>query len=102
MTEQEIVEKVIKHDEQLKVLARRVDKIDVLAESCNKMAISNEKLAMSIDSMKKTQEQLINDVQEMKMAPARDAKEIKNKLIIAALSAIVTAIIAAVLALIFK
>lgn len=94
--------KVIQHDEQIGTINRRLDKMENIAENLNKVSVSLEKLNMSVSGIVEAQKQQASDIEALKLAPGKTAKDLWITVGKEALKAIVVAIITALLVLIIK
>lgn len=95
-------EKIIEHEHKIKTLEHRVDKIDESVMQINKLCISIEKIAMVQTQMLEEQKQQRKDINLLKEQPAKDAREVKQKVLIGVITSIVSIIVGALLALIIK
>lgn len=102
MGDTEIEKKVIQHDEQIKTINYRLDKIENISENLNKVSINLEKLTIAVDGIVKVQEKQATDIENLKLAPGKTAKELWLTVGKEALKAIVVALITALLVLIIK
>lgn len=98
----EIETKVIQHDEQISTINRRLDKMENIAENLNKVSNNLEKLTMAVDGIVKVQEKQSIDIESLKLAPGKTAKDLWITIGKEALKAVVVAIITALLVLIIK
>lgn len=71
MGEQEIVAALARQEEQIKGLARRMDNLEKLTESVNKLAISVERLTAQQATTETDMETLTNQVNEMQNKPVK-------------------------------
>ena len=94
--------KVIQHDEQIKTLFNKTSKLEAVTTDINKLALSVEKLAINQSAMIEQQNELKKDVDEIKLQPAKDAHEIKQKVIIAVITFVATAVTSVLLTLLAK
>ena len=93
MEMQEIGQALVGQEEQIKGLARRMDNLEKLTESVNKLAISVERLTAQ-QSVTDTQiETLTGDVNDLKGKPAKRWDLVVTALITAIISAGITLII---------
>ncbi len=97
-----IEEKVIKHDEQIKTLFNNVNKLESITIEINKLALSIEKIAINQTSMLEQQKALRKDVDEIKDQPIKDAHEIKMTVIKCIITGVLSAIVSALAVLIIK
>ena len=102
MGDNEIEKKVIQHDEHLKSIDRRLDKVENISENLNKVSISLEKLNMSVESIVSSQKKQEEDIEMLKFQPGKTAKDMWIAVAKAAATAIIGALIGALLALIIK
>ena len=93
-------EKVIKHDEQIKTLFNNVSELRNVTGEINKLAISVEKLAINQSAMIEQQNELKKDVDEIKLQPAKDAHDNKQKFIQAIITTTVGLVVGALITLI--
>ena len=100
MTEME--QKVIQHDEQISTINRRLDKMENIAENLNKVSISLEKLNMSVSGIVEVQKKQATDIESLKLAPGKTAKDMWITIAKESLKVIVALIIGALIALIIK
>ena len=94
--------KVIQHDEQIKTLFNRVDKVEKVTTEIYKMGTNVERLTINQTVMLEQLASLKKDVDEIKNQPIKDLHEIKQKVIIGVITAIVGIIIGAFFTLILK
>ena len=93
MDMQEIGQAMVRQEEQIKGLARRMDNLEKLTESVNKLAISVERLTAqqaATDTQIKT---LTGDVNDLKEKPAKRWDLVVTALITAIISAGITLLI---------
>lgn len=97
-----IEQQVIQHGEQIKTLFedqkrqdKVIDKIDSLTSAIAKMTVIQQDM---IDEQKA----LRADVDGIKLQPAKDAHEIKQKIIIAIATCVATAVVTAIITLLIK
>lgn len=98
----EIDAKVIQHDEQIKTLFNRVNKLENVVDRIDNLAISVERLAVNQTRMLEQQTSLKKDVDEIKNQPVKDAHEIKMAVISCIITGIVSVVLGAILALVIK
>lgn len=94
--------KVIQHDEQIKTLFNRVNRLENVVDKIDNLAISIERLAVNQSRMLEQQTSLRKDVDEIKNQPIKDIHEIKQKVIIAVITSIIGIIIGSFFTLILK
>lgn len=95
-------EKVIKHDEQIKTLFNNVSKLENITTEINKLAMSIEKIAINQTAMLDQQTKLRKDVDAIKEQPAKDAHDMKMTVIKCIVTGVLSAIVGALIALIIK
>lgn len=93
---------VARHEERLDVIDKRLDKIENISENLNKVSNNLEKLTMAVDGIVKVQEKQATDIESLKMAPGKTARDLWLTIGKEALKAVVVAIITALLVLIIK
>ena len=93
MDMQEIGQAMARQEERLSALAVRMDKLEKLTESVNKLAISVERLTNQQATTESKITTLTGDVNEMKSKPGKRWDLIVTALITAAISAGVTLLI---------
>ena len=71
MDMQEIGQALVRQEEQIKGLARRMDSLEKLTESVNKLAISVERLTAQQATTETQISTLTGDVNEIKQKPAK-------------------------------
>ena len=71
MDTQDIGAALARQEEQIKGLARRMDNLEKLTESVNKLAISLERLTARESATEKQVENLVEDVESIKEKPAK-------------------------------
>ena len=91
---QEIGQAMVRQEEQIKGLARRMDNLEKLTESVNKLAISVERLTAQQATTDTQIEALTGDVSELKEKPAKRWETV--------IAAIISALIGAGIALLIK
>ena len=99
---QEIDNKVIEHEHKIKTLEHRVDRIELLNEQVNKITVSIEKMCVIQSQMIEEQKELRKDVIFLKELPAKNAREVKQKVVIAIVTGVVSTILGAIIALTIK
>lgn len=102
MGDNEIEKKVIQHDEHLKSIDRRLDKVENISENLNKVSISLEKLNLSVESIVNSQKKQAEDIEMLKLQPGNTAKNLWLKVAEIAIAVTVTAIVTALIMLIIK
>lgn len=98
----EIETKVIQHDEQIKTMKGRIDRLESIAVDINKLAVSVERLAMNQSQMLEEQKALKDDVDAIKEQPGKDAHDLKMTIIKCVATGVIGAILGAIFAIIFK
>ena len=93
METQEIGAALARQEEQIKGLARRMDNLEKLTESVNKLAISVERLTAQQAATDTQIETLTGDVNELKDKPAKRWDLVVTALITAIISAGITLLI---------
>ena len=93
METQEIVTALARQEEQIKGLARRMDNLEKLTESVNKLAISVERLTAQQAATDTQIETLTGDVNELKEKPSKRWDLVVTALITAIISAGITLLI---------
>lgn len=94
--------KVAEHEVKIKSLEKRVLKTEEIAESVHELCVSIEKLALIQENMLAEQKAQRKDIDDIKQQPAKDAREIKVKIIIAVATGIISALLGALLAVVIK
>lgn len=102
MGDTEIEKKLVQHDEQIGYINHRLDKIENISENLNKVSISLEKLNLSVTSIVDAQKKQADDIEALKLAPGKTAKDLWLTIGKTALTVAVTAIVTALLVLIIK
>ena len=97
------------HEARIKVCEKRLNKADELAKSINDLALSVKEIAMNQTAMlqdmkdekeiRKTNEQRLS---ALELQPAKDAREIRQKVIIAIITGILGAVVGALMGLLLK
>ncbi len=97
------------HEARIKVCEKRLNKLDKLAESINDLALSVKELAVNqtamLDDMKDEKEtRKANEkrITALELQPAKDAREIRQKVIIAIITGCIGAIVGAIMGLLLK
>ena len=100
---------VIEHETKIKSLEKRMVKVEDLTKNVNELAISVKELAVNqsrmLDEMKEEKqhrERVEERVATLELKPSRNAEEIKQKVIIAVITAIIGGLVGAFLTLILK
>ena len=93
MDMQEIGAALARQEEQIKGLARRMDNLEKLTESVNKLAISVERLTAQQATTDTQIETLTGDVNELKEKPSKRWDLVVTALITAIISAGITLLI---------
>ena len=94
--------KVAEHTQQIKTINYRLDKIENISDNLNKVSISLEKLNMSVSGIVEVQKKQATDIENLKLAPGKTAKDLWLTVGKEALKAIVVALITALLVLVIK
>lgn len=102
MEEKSLEAKVAQHSTEIKNINKRLDKLEPIVETTNKIALSVERMATIQEGMLEEQKAQREDINELKQQPAKDAHTIKMDLWKCIISAVLGALIAAVLTLILK
>lgn len=102
MGDTEIEKKLVQHEEQIKTINYRLDKIENISENLNKVSISLEKLNLSVSSIVDAQKKQADDIEALKLAPGKTAKDLWLTIGKTALTVVVTAVVTALLVLIIK
>lgn len=92
--------KVIQHDEQIKTLFNKTSKLENITSELTKLAMSVEKIAINQSAMLEQQNDLKKDVDEIKLQPAKDAHDTKQKVINAVITTAAGLIVGALFTLI--
>lgn len=90
---QEIGAALARQEEQIKGLARRMDNLEKLTESVNKLAISVERLTSQQATTEGEIETLTEDVSELKAKPGKRWDMVVTALISAVVGAIITLLV---------
>ena len=93
MEMQEIGQALVRQEERLTALANRMDKLEALTESVQKLALSVERLTNQQATTEKQIKTLTGDVGELKSKPAKRWELVVTGIITAAISAVVTLLI---------
>ena len=93
MDMQEIGQALVRQEEQIKGLARRMDNLEKLTESVNKLAISVERLTSQQETTETKITTLTGDVNEMKGKPAKRWDTVVAAIISALIGAGITLLI---------
>lgn len=72
MTEQEIAVQLEKHEQHIKSLEHRMDKVEQKNEVLNDLALSIQKLALGMDSMNEKQDNITERLEEIEKKPAQN------------------------------
>lgn len=98
----EMNEQIIKHEEKIKTLFNRVDRLDRVVDKINSLALSIEKMAYVQQGLIEGQNKIKDDVEKIKEQPVKDAHDTKQKIIQAIITTVVGALVGALLALVIK
>lgn len=98
----ELEKKIVEHDEKIKTLFVNQTRLERVVDKIDKLAVSIEKMAVVQTDLVEEQKSLKKDVDKIKEQPAKDAHEIKMKIITVAVTVIVTAVVTAVITLLAK
>ena len=93
---------IIKHGERIDSLTTRMDKLEVITENLNKLALAVQQIADNQSQMLDQQTILKKDVESLKKQPVDDAKYYKREIVKSVIVGIASAILGALLALIIK
>lgn len=96
----ELETKIIQHDEQIKTLFNKTSRLEAVTTDINKLAISVEKLAINQSAMIEQQNELKKDVDEIKLQPAKDAHDNRQKFIQAIITTAVGLVVGALITLV--
>ena len=77
------------HEQNIKSLKRRMEKVEATSENINKLAISVERLASSVSQIAETQSKSIKRIEAIERQPLIAAQNIKNEILKAIIAAIV-------------
>ena len=94
--------KIIQQDEEIGNINRRLDKMENIAEGLNQVNVSLEKLNMSVSGIVEVQKKQATDIESLKLAPGKTAKDLWITVGKEALKVIVVAIVTALVVLIIK
>ena len=94
--------KVAEHTQQINTINYRLDKIENISDNLNKLSINLEKLTMAVDGIVDVQKKQATDIESLKLAPGKTARDLWLTIGKEALKAIVVALITALLVLIIK
>ena len=94
MDMQEIGQALVRQEEQIKGLARRMDNLEKLTESVNKLAISVERLTAQQAAAETQIDELTDDVNELKDKPVKRWETV--------VAAVISALVGAGIALLIK
>ena len=89
MNQEEMVVKLTEHEQNIKSLKHRMEKVEIMSENLNKLAISVERLASSVSQIAETQSKSIKRIEAIEKQPLVAAQNIKNEIIKAIIAAIV-------------
>ena len=97
------------HEARIKVCEKRLNKLDKLEESINDLALSVKEIAVNqtamLNDMKEEKEtRKVNEkrISALELQPAKDAREIRQKVIIAIITGCIGAIVGAIMGLLLK
>ena len=94
MDQAQMIEKLIQQGEQLKTLFKRMDDLEKLTDSVNKLAISMERLTEKQTATERRVEGLGTEVDELRQKPAKRWETV--------VTAIISALVGAGIALLIK
>lgn len=94
--------KVIEHDEQIKTLFNNQARLEKVVDKINDLTIAIGKMTTIQQGLIEGQDKLKQDVEEIKTQPAKDAHEVKQKVILTVVTVIVTAVVTAMITLLAK
>lgn len=97
-----IEEKVVQHDEQIKTLFANQKKLENVVDKIDNLATSIAKMTLIQQGLVDEQKALRADVDGIKLQPAKDAHDIKQKVIISIITTVLGIAIGALAALIIK
>ena len=89
MQQEEMVIMLTEHEQNIKSLKHRMEKVEATSENINKLAISVERLAGSVSQIAETQSKSIKRIEAIEKQPLIAAQNIKNEIIKAIVAAIV-------------
>jgi len=97
------------HEARIKVCEKRLNKFDKLAESINDLALSVKEIAVNQTAMlndmkeeKETRKTNEKRITALELQPAKNAQEIRQKVIIAIITGCIGAIVGAIMGLLLK
>lgn len=93
---------VIQHDEQIKTLFNNVNRLEKVVDKIDNLTVSIEKNTIVQQEMLKEQKKMRDDVDKLKEQPAKDAHELKMKIVTCIITGVIGAILGALMALIIK
>ena len=94
--------KIIEHEEQIKTLFNNQSRLEKVVDKINDLTIAIGKMTTIQQGLIDGQNKLKKDVEEIKTQPAKDAHEVKQKVIIAIATCVATAITTAIITLLIK
>lgn len=98
----ELEKKVVEHDEQIKSLFANQKKLEKVIDKINDLTVSIGKMTLIQQGLIDEQKDMRSDLDKIKEQPAKDAHEIKMKVILSIITTVAGAIVGALLALIIK
>lgn len=99
MTEEEMIVKITKHDEEIKNLKHRVTETESKQETINELVLSVNKLAVNMEHMLDEQKEQGERLKKLEVEPLDNAKYYRRQIIGCAITAVVGAIIGALIGL---
>lgn len=81
INEIEITKELTNHDENIKSLKRRIDKVEEQSKAINNLAMSVKELAINMNTMNEKQEEQDKRLAELEAKPARRWEQIVSLII---------------------
>lgn len=101
MTDEEVIVKMTKHDEEIKSLTRRVTDIEGKQEAINELALSVNKLAVNMEHMLDEQKEQGERLKSLEAEPMENSRYYKRLAVGGIITTVIGAVVGALIALVF-
>ena len=89
MNQEDMIIQLTEHEQNIKSLKHRMEKVEVMSDNLYKLSLSVEKLASSVSQIAETQSKSIKRIEAIEKQPLVAAQNIKNEILKAIIAAIV-------------
>ena len=88
MNQEDMIIQLTEHEQNIKSLKHRMEKVEVMSDNLYKLSLSVEKLASSVSQIAETQSKSIKRIEAIEKQPLVAAQNIKNEILKAIIAAI--------------